>query len=715
LTLILSIIKKIYKRLIPGNIRNFIAILRKKGNENKLKHSVINYLKMQSANSEINQIIKHLKHNPLTTFPYDFIKFYDRENITVYSDSTSGLKYVLHDNKRIYFKKEWSVSYIKEYYNNLLIEQDTNSPHRYEQHDFLVKHDDIVVDVGAAEGNFALSVVERAKEIYLFETDSEWLSVLKETFAPWKSKVKIINKFVSDITGDYSIRLDDFLTTEVNFIKVDIEGAEAQLLNGAQKLLDQNTNIKIAICAYHKLNDEVILKKMLSDKGFYTKISDGYMLYESWINGKHPSFYLRRGLIRAQKNKSFNSLKPTVKYSILIPVYNGIDYLPSCVSSVISQDYTNYELIISDDHSTDDTNAYLNKLNHPNITIFHTPYKMSMTEHWNWILKHACGEWCIFVGQDDGLQKYFFELADVLTSIADKHGLKTITSDRAYYFWPGCESVYGDLHINYIASPKISFFNTKIKAVEALCGLMPYFNLPQMYTTSLFKRSLIKDIQSKQNGCFMITHPQDANLAAISCSTQKRYIHSFVPLGWVGTSAKSAGLAVVSEINKSLRRDYIDKITTSTLRYCNKIGEFEIGSTVLYFWGALIESKALQSKIFYKFITSRFVTYIVIAAGNCEVEKNKSIFKDNYLRIERINKINPHILFVLVILIRLIERLFKIQERLEKKIQRMIFGRVSLIYTKNELRTMEQASAEMEYLIRRSNILKKVKILFKYT
>ena len=39
----------------------------------------------------------------------------------------------------------------------------------------------------------------------------------------------------------------------------------------------------------------------------------------------------------------------------------------------------------------------------PNITILHTQESLSMTEHWEWALSHAKGEWRIFVGQDDGL------------------------------------------------------------------------------------------------------------------------------------------------------------------------------------------------------------------------------------------------------------------------------------------------------------------------
>ena len=51
-----------------------------------------------------------------------------------------------------------------------------------------------------------------------------------------------------------------------------------------------------------------------------------------------------------------------MKYSIIIPVHNGLKYLPTCIETIINQDYDNYELIISDDNSTDGTKEFLNSL-----------------------------------------------------------------------------------------------------------------------------------------------------------------------------------------------------------------------------------------------------------------------------------------------------------------------------------------------------------------
>ena len=43
------------------------------------------------------------------------------------------------------------------------------------------------------------------------------------------------------------------------------------------------------------------------------------------------------------------------KYSILIPVYNGAKYIEKCLNSVLDQSYEDYEVILVNDGSTDNT------------------------------------------------------------------------------------------------------------------------------------------------------------------------------------------------------------------------------------------------------------------------------------------------------------------------------------------------------------------------
>jgi 16S rRNA A1518/A1519 N6-dimethyltransferase RsmA/KsgA/DIM1 with predicted DNA glycosylase/AP lyase activity len=48
-----------------------------------------------------------------------------------------------------------------------------------------VAEGDVVVDAGAAEGNFALSVIDKASKVYIIEGDAGWCEALRQTFLPY--------------------------------------------------------------------------------------------------------------------------------------------------------------------------------------------------------------------------------------------------------------------------------------------------------------------------------------------------------------------------------------------------------------------------------------------------------------------------------------------------------------------------------------------------
>ncbi len=288
---------QIYRIVVPKFIRK--RILAK-----NLPKSIQKYYAglPEPPSAEITSVLNYLSKNPIVVFPYDFQDEYIAENIEVFDDKEKGLKYVLMDGKKLYFKKRWGTKKIQNLYNLLSKEQDIRSPHRYLTNEFEFKMGETLVDVGAAEGNFALSVVEKASRIILFEADKEWIEPLNATFEPWKDKVEIVNKFVSNISDSSNTKLDDYLNVEngrETFIKIDVEGAESRLLDGCKKFLSEQKPLKLAICTYHKQNDEKEFSSLLKHLQFNISHSDGYMLF--YYDKQMTAPYFRRGLIRAWK------------------------------------------------------------------------------------------------------------------------------------------------------------------------------------------------------------------------------------------------------------------------------------------------------------------------------------------------------------------------------------------------------------------------------
>lgn len=87
--------------------------------------------------------------------------------------------------------------------------------------------------------------------------------------------------------------------------------------------------------------------------------------------------------------------------SIVLPTYNRAAILPRAVDSVMQQSLSDWELIIVDDGSTDETARYLAGLEDPRVSLFSHPYNRGVAAAKNTGLDHVRGEWFTTFDSDD--------------------------------------------------------------------------------------------------------------------------------------------------------------------------------------------------------------------------------------------------------------------------------------------------------------------------
>jgi len=91
------------------------------------------------------------------------------------------------------------------------------------------------------------------------------------------------------------------------------------------------------------------------------------------------------------------------KVSVLIPTYRYGRFLPEAIESVLAQTFTDFELIVSDDASPDDSAAVIRRYAAKDTRIraqLH-PRNLGMVSNWNWCLQQARGEYVKFLFGDD--------------------------------------------------------------------------------------------------------------------------------------------------------------------------------------------------------------------------------------------------------------------------------------------------------------------------
>lgn len=152
--------------------------------------------------------------------------------------------------------------------------------------------------------------------------------------------------------------------------------------------------------------------------------------------------------------------------SIIMPSYNCGDYIADTIHSIQGQTYSNWELVIVDDCSTDHTEEIISGMNDPRIRFFKNEANSGAAVSRNKALREAKGRWIAFLDSDDfwepeKLEKqiqfmeahgYAFSYtryqemdAEAKPTGVEVSGPKHIGKAGMYaYCWPGCLTVMYD-------------------------------------------------------------------------------------------------------------------------------------------------------------------------------------------------------------------------------------------------------------------------------
>ncbi|SFJ09297.1 MULTISPECIES: glycosyltransferase [unclassified Bacillus (in: firmicutes)] len=90
-----------------------------------------------------------------------------------------------------------------------------------------------------------------------------------------------------------------------------------------------------------------------------------------------------------------------MKFSVVMSVYNGEEYLTESIDSILNQTYPDFECIIVNDGSTDQTRQILDSVDDNRIRVYHLEKNYGLSYGLNFGISMAKGEWIVRQDADD--------------------------------------------------------------------------------------------------------------------------------------------------------------------------------------------------------------------------------------------------------------------------------------------------------------------------
>lgn len=156
-----------------------------------------------------------------------------------------------------------------------------------------------------------------------------------------------------------------------------------------------------------------------------------------------------------------------MKVSICIPAYKHIDFLKRSLDSIFAQDFTDYEIIITDDSPDNGLSELVESYSDVRISYYKNPIPLGSPENWNEGLRKAKGEYIKIMHHDD-----WFARTDSLRLFVDLLD-NNLQADIA--FSASCDIHTNNKRIEHIAQS--SFLNAVRQEAETVY-LYNHFGAP---------------------------------------------------------------------------------------------------------------------------------------------------------------------------------------------------------------------------------------------
>lgn len=247
------------------------------------------------------------------------------------------------------------------------------------------------------------------------------------------------------------------------------------------------------------------------------------------------------------------------KFTILIPTRERSDTLYHTIRACLNQTYINYQVIVSDNFSQDNTKEVVMSFDDARLKYINTGKRMSMSENFDFALSHVKDGYVMFIGDDDGVLP---NSLDYVNDIINNTGVEAVVSHNSFYTWPNTANpnkLYWSCQKGY------EIRNSKEWIKKYLTFRIQYtFDLPGAYCG--FVKREVFDRVSKDGFFFRSATPDAYSAFAIAFATEK-YVYSYTAFAVHGSSPRSNGGSFLNQKKGEEKQEVISFLKENTIPF----------------------------------------------------------------------------------------------------------------------------------------------------
>lgn len=240
------------------------------------------------------------------------------------------------------------------------------------------------------------------------------------------------------------------------------------------------------------------------------------------------------------------------RFTVIIPVKNRGQFLYYTLKTCMIQEYENFEIIVSDDASTDNTQEVVNEAikQDSRITYFRHNEGIGMRDNFEFALSKVKPGYVIALGGDDGLLPNGIKR---MNEIVHNTGLNLLTWTAPLYSYPEVTSPNGQLVLynqkeDFRIIESQSFLSRQSKNLHYLSDV----ENPMFYVKGVASTLLIDKVKARStNGRFYTCPTPDGFSGIVLAGEVTKYVYSGEPFSIYGMSPTSQGLAYLSNSEKA--------------------------------------------------------------------------------------------------------------------------------------------------------------------